>query len=99
MRGLYFLRFGLASLALLFSATCAAESPATPHGLEVVALGTGGPAATGRASSGFMVLLNGTPRVLVDAGGGTFARASEMRLPLSDLDLVLLTQAFATMQS
>jgi ribonuclease BN (tRNA processing enzyme) len=57
----------------------------------VVALGTGGPAATGRASSGFMVLVNGTPRVLVDAGGGTFARASEMRLPLEDVDIVLLT--------
>jgi ribonuclease BN (tRNA processing enzyme) len=91
MRGLHFLRFGLASLLLLLAATRAADSPVTPKGLEVVALGTGGPGATGRASSGFMVLLNGTPRVIVDAGGGTFARISELRLPLDNVDLILLT--------
>jgi len=82
---------GLAALMFLFPAARAAESPAPRKGMEVVALGTGGPAATGRASSGFMVLLNGTPRVLVDAGGGTFARVSELRLPLEDMDIVLLT--------
>ena len=91
MRDPFFTRFGLAALSLLFSATCVADSPATSNGLEVVALGTGGPAATGRASSGFMVLLKGTPRVIVDAGGGTFARVSELRLPLDDVDLILLT--------
>ena len=91
MRDLRLILSGFAILTLLFSATCVAESLGAPKGMEVVALGTGGPAATGRASSGFMVLLNGTPRVLVDAGGGTFARASELRLPLDDVDLVLLT--------
>lgn len=91
MRNLRLILSGFAILTLLFSAACAAEFPAAYKGMEVVALGTGGPAATGRASSGFMVLLNGAPRVLVDAGGGTFARASELRLPLEDVDLVLLT--------
>jgi ribonuclease BN (tRNA processing enzyme) len=81
----------LAALVFLFSASRAAEMAAPAKGMEVVALGTGGPAATGRASSGFMVLLDGTPRVLVDAGGGTFERASELHLSLMDLDLVLLT--------
>jgi ribonuclease BN (tRNA processing enzyme) len=91
MIGLRIILSGLAALAFVFPATCAAESPAPRKGMEVVALGTGGPAATGRASSGFVVLLNGAPRVLVDAGGGTFARASELRLPLEDMDIVLLT--------
>jgi len=91
MRDLRLILASFAILTLLCSATRAAESPAAPKGMEVVALGTGGPAATGRASSGFMVLLNGTPRVLVDAGGGTFARASELRLSLDAVDLVLLT--------
>jgi ribonuclease BN (tRNA processing enzyme) len=91
MRDLYNIVSSLAALALLSFATSAAESPAPPKSLEVVALGTGGPAATGRASSGFMVLLNGTPRMIVDAGGGTFARVSELRLSLEDVDIILLT--------
>jgi ribonuclease BN (tRNA processing enzyme) len=91
MRGIYITLAGLAALTFLCSATTAADSPPPNKGMEVVALGTGGPAATGRASSGFMILLNGTPRLLVDAGGGTFARVSELRLPLDDLDIVLLT--------
>jgi len=81
----------LLTALFLMPAANAADSPPPRKRMEVVALGTGGPAATGRASSGFMILLNGMPRLLVDAGGGTFARASEMRLPLEDLDLVLLT--------
>jgi len=91
MRALAPLLATLTALTWLYSSARAADTPPPRKTMEVVALGTGGPAATGRASSGFMVLLNGTPRLLVDAGGGTFARASEMRLPLADLDLVLLT--------
>ena len=82
-------------IVVLFLATAcpgdAAEAVSRASGLEVIALGTGGPAATGRASSGFVVALNGTPRVLVDAGGGSFARLSELGLSLDDLDVVLLT--------
>jgi len=91
MRDIRLILSGFAALTLLFPATCTAEFPASPKGMEVVALGTGGPAATGRASTGFMVLLNGTPRLLLDAGGGTFARPSELRLHIDDLDIVLLT--------
>lgn len=81
----------LAALLVLLPAARAVEPPAPSKGMEVVALGTGGPAATGRASSGFIILLNGTPRLMVDAGGGTFARLSELRLSLEDMDIVLLT--------
>ena len=34
--------------------------------LSVMVLGSGGPAAAGRASSGYLVLVNGAARLLVD---------------------------------
>jgi ribonuclease BN (tRNA processing enzyme) len=37
------------------------------------------------------VLIDGTPRILVDAGPGAFARLGETKLSLSDTDIVLLT--------
>jgi ribonuclease BN (tRNA processing enzyme) len=54
-------------------------------------LGSGGPGATGRASSCYLVLIEGAPRVLVDAGPGSFARLGETKLSLSETDIVLLT--------
>jgi ribonuclease BN (tRNA processing enzyme) len=82
-------------LALLLAACAAAHSTAwaqastTP--LELMVLGSGGPGATGRASSCYLVLIDGTPRVLVDAGPGSFARLGETKLSLSETDIVLLT--------
>jgi ribonuclease BN (tRNA processing enzyme) len=66
-----------------------AESSSAP--LELVVLGSGGPGATGRAASCYLLLIDGTPRVLIDAGPGSFARLGEARLSLSETDLVLLT--------
>ncbi len=54
-------------------------------------LGSGGPGATGRAGSCYLVLIDGTPRILVDAGPGAFVRLGESHLSLSDTDIVLLT--------
>jgi ribonuclease BN (tRNA processing enzyme) len=59
--------------------------------LEVIVLGSGGPAALGRASSSYAVLLDGIPRILVDAGPGSFVRAGEAHLSLDSLDTILLT--------
>ncbi|GGC67222.1 MBL fold metallo-hydrolase [Undibacterium terreum] len=59
--------------------------------LELVVLGSGGPGATGRAGSSYLVLLDGVPRILVDAGPGSFARLGEAHLSLSKTDIVLLT--------
>ena len=59
--------------------------------LELIVLGSGGPGATGRAASSYLVLIEGTPRILVDAGPGSFARLGEAKLSLSETDLVLLT--------
>jgi ribonuclease BN (tRNA processing enzyme) len=65
------------------------QSPVAP--LEVIVLGSGGPGALGRASSSYVVLVDGTPRVLVDAGSGAFVRIGESRIALDALDIVLLT--------
>ena len=83
------------SVALLAAAWAGLDSSAfgqtatTP--LELVVLGSGGPGATGRAASCDLVLIDGTPRILVDAGPGAFVRLGEARLSVSDTDIVLLT--------
>ena len=63
----------------------------SPPALEVIVLGSGGPRAFGRAGSSYIVLLDGTPRILVDAGPGAFVRIGELQLDLSQVDTVLLT--------
>lgn len=65
-------------------------SPAKPP-LEVVVLGSGGPRAFGRAGSSYIVIVEGTPRILVDAGPGAFLRIGELDLNLEKVDTVLLT--------
>jgi ribonuclease BN (tRNA processing enzyme) len=88
---------GLIVLAILAAMQPAPAQPAAPGAsgatppLEVIVLGSGGPAALGRAASSYAVLLDGQPRILVDAGPGSFARAGEAQLSLDTLDTVLLT--------
>ena len=65
----------------------APEKPA----LEVVVLGSGGPRAFGRAGSSFIVLVEGVPRILVDAGPGAFLRIGKLDIDLEKIDMVLLT--------
>lgn len=59
--------------------------------LSLVVLGSGGPRPFGRAGTGYIVEVNGTPRVLVDCGPGIFLRIGEMKLDLDQVDTVLLT--------
>ncbi len=59
--------------------------------MQLIVLGSGGPGATGRASSSYLVLIAGEPRILIDAGPGAFARLGEARVPLDSLDTILLT--------
>lgn len=63
--------------------------------LSLTVLGSGGPGAVGRASSGYLVSVDGTPRILVDAGPGTFARLGETGLSLAKTDIILLTHLHA----
>ncbi len=79
-------------LALLGSGTGAPAHGATSApGIEVLVLGSGGPGAGGRAASSYLILLDGTPRILVDAGPGSFARLGEAKASLANTDIVLLT--------
>jgi ribonuclease BN (tRNA processing enzyme) len=81
-----------ALLLLLFfgpSAIVFAQAP-TP-GLDLLVLGSGGPGAAGRAASSYLVLIDGTPRILMDAGPGSFARLGEAQVSLANTDTVLLT--------
>lgn len=60
--------------------------------LSITVLGSGGPIANPtRASSGYVVWLDSVPRLLVDAGGGTFVRMGELGLDVPLIDMVLLT--------
>ncbi len=88
----------LLAAALLFSALVPVAAAAAPHAtkpqrsaLEVVVLGSGGPRPFGRASSSYIVMLDGTPRILLDAGPGAFLRIGELGLDLEKVDIVLLT--------
>ena len=61
-------------------------------GVQVQVLGSGGPElADKRASSSYLVWLDGKPRVLVDIGGGAALRFGEAGATVSDLDVILLT--------
>lgn len=61
--------------------------------LSVMVLGSGGPMATasGRASAGYLIFVEGQPRILMDVGGGTYARLAESGTNIKDLDIVLLS--------
>ena len=91
---MYLLKSLTRILALLVVAcgdihSAVAQPSTTP--LELIVLGSGGPGAVGRAASCYLVLIDGTARILVDAGPGAFARLGEAKLSLSGTDIVLLT--------
>lgn len=77
----------LCSLALapLVQAACGD----VPVSLQV--LGSGGPFGNGRASAGYLVWIDGSARIMVDAGGGTFTRFHEASARVDDLELLALS--------
>jgi ribonuclease BN (tRNA processing enzyme) len=60
---------------------------------SVMVLGSGGPVATeqGRASAGYLIFIDGQPKILMDAGGGTFQRLAVSGTDVKDLDIILLS--------
>jgi ribonuclease BN (tRNA processing enzyme) len=87
-------RISMGAIFLAVAPSFAQNHPARKdgeHALSLVVLGSGGPGATGRAGAGYLVLLDGHPRILVDAGPGTFVRLGEAGLDLRAVDIVLLT--------
>ena len=80
--------------AILITAACARSEAecSSGDGIGLQVLGSGGPIADdGRASSGYIVWVDGVSRVLIDAGGGTFLRFGEAGASFSDLDFVGLS--------
>jgi ribonuclease BN (tRNA processing enzyme) len=69
-----------------------AEPCPPASGVALQVLGSGGPIADdARASSGYVVWVDGKSRVLIDAGGGTFLRFGEAGASFKDLSFVGLS--------
>ena len=65
-------------------------------GVALQVLGSGGPELqTRRASSGYLVWIDGKARVLVDAGGGSALRFGESGAQMASLDVILFTHLHA----
>ena len=79
------------AVLLLSCGSSALHAQAPSPSLELLVLGSGGPGATGRAASSYLVFVDGVARILVDAGPGSFARLGEAKASLTNTDLVLLT--------
>ncbi len=81
---------------LLVTATAPATASAggcqSGAGVVLQVLGSGGPIADdGRASTGYLVWVDGRARALIDAGGGTFLRFGEAGARFEDLDFIGLS--------
>lgn len=76
---------------LLMSLSSMAAARCTDTGLALQILGSGGPFGDGRAATGYVVWVDGTSRLLVDAGGGTFSRFHQAEATLEDLQLIALS--------
>lgn len=78
------------------AAVPAARASCPPEGAWLQVLGSGGPIPDdARASSGYLVWLDGHARALVDVGGGVFQRFGESGARLVDLELIALTHLHA----
>ena len=79
--------------ALAVTPKLAAQARAKPGrpALELIVLGSGGPRSFGRACTSYLVLVNGTPRILIDAGPGAFLEVGKLGVDLAKTDIVLLT--------
>ena len=81
----------LISVLLLPFATQTALASCSDTGVALQVLGSGGPFGAGRASAGYIVWIDGESRIMVDAGGGTFARFHEAGASVSDLKVMALS--------
>ncbi len=80
------------SLLPLQASAMACHAP----GVWLQVLGSGGPEINdGRASSGYLIWLDGHARILVDMGSGSHSNFEQSQAALNDLDVVLLTHLHA----
>ncbi|MDJ0916465.1 MAG: MBL fold metallo-hydrolase [Woeseiaceae bacterium] len=83
---------GVFAWAFLATASMAADQCPPASGVALQVLGSGGPIADdGRASSGYIVWVDGKSRVMIDAGAGTFLRFGEARARFEDIDFIGLS--------
>jgi ribonuclease BN (tRNA processing enzyme) len=91
-----FVIFAISFVAL--SSACAEQPVACPpaQGVAVQVLGSGGPIADdARASSSYLVWVDGRSRVMIDTGGGSFLRFGEAHADFRDLDFMGLSHFHA----
>jgi len=81
----------LATLATPLGLAAQVRAKAPHSKLELLVLGSGGPRSFGRASTSYLVLIDGMPRILVDAGPGAFLEVGKLGIALAHVDIVLLT--------
>ena len=88
-RGTFFQLAALA-LGLLLGTPLLAACQST--GLQIQVLGSGGPgASSGRASSSYLLWLNGESKVLIDAGGGSKSLFHQSGASLDDIELIAMS--------
>jgi len=76
-------------LGLPSYASAAGNAACAESGVVLQVLGSGGPIADdGRASSGYLVWVDGKSRFLIDTGGGVFLRFAEAGGNFSELDAI-----------
>jgi ribonuclease BN (tRNA processing enzyme) len=59
--------------------------------ITIQILGSGGPEFSERASSSYLIWVDGKAKVLVDTGGGSFLRFTQSGAKLKDLEVIALT--------
>jgi len=59
--------------------------------LSLQILGSGGPEFSQRASSSYLIWIDGKARIMVDAGGGAFLRFTQSGAKIEDLHFIALT--------
>jgi len=85
-------RRALPALLLWLAVAPAQAQSCEANGVQLQVLGSGGPELYDRrASSSYVVWLNGKARVLIDVGGGAALRFTEAGARVEDLDAILLT--------
>src|SRR5438270_12233497 len=76
----------LGFLSVLLNVSSAAAQGCTENPVAVQVLGSGGPRLNpDRASSSYLLWINGRARILVDMGGGAYLRFGQSQAKLEDL--------------
>lgn len=75
---------------VVLASTALADDHCPPErGVALQVLGSGGPIAeNGRAGTGYLVWIDGTARIMIDAGAGTFLRFAESGAQVGDLEFI-----------